>query len=1116
MSDLEVSGSDSDPVSDVNPEEMARLMADLDEMDNDLFKSTLKSGGKSSDGNPAETTGKKESKDINRRVTFKKDSPSLGNTATQPHDDDDDWDAGDLLLSDDEGGPQKQASNKTTEADALYKSPGKPPPPASSVNKTSNRKDKTQPSPPLSLEERKKVSAEVAAPLKKSKTKLMEDLFGDQDNDQQQQHQQHPTASQGARGAGKTMGRPGGKTGRGKEEVTFDDDNIDLLGDYGGGGGGGGGSKMASSSPKGKNFLSALLKSPSSSEVTTKRERRSEFVLDDKYKNLDSGNDDRNSKQRGFGSYMPSTSKPSSPRQSPKQSAFSSKNDSDFSPDPKKRPPHSAPQRRKPYELNDDDIMGNIRSRRTIKKEVASPEAATHNAKTKTNNTKTTPTKKSDKQDDWLFENTESSPSVSVKKAVVDVEGSVKPASGAGGAGGGSVVGGDGSDWLGNILSTRNKSLETHNSNVAVLSKSSSNVKQPASTPDSGLMVGEFNAGQTKEQQQPLEASQLMDSNMQELTTKMTTQQKQLEAQMVQQLQQQQQLMTQTMKTQMEAAEKRYHENLLAVSQLNVTPVNPPVSLQLQQGQSIEIELRKAEIEVGRLKAELDLVRKQHQEEVAMMEEGCRRKLAVEKEVWGSVETRLREEKDGLLTDFHDKISALQAEKENLASSYQSQMSTVKAEWTAALERTKELYSDMVQRMKQEHNCTLERLTHLKDIEVKAAITSSGHVREAETVMTQLESNTSELSTLTSLINARNESALELTQKALKMKEKQLQDFERELSASRAETESERGRLNALINRLENTLVQQGSEVKVEKERWRLAQERLKIEVERQSLTEERKHLQLSNETERQNLAASRESMMLEHRSLLQSVAQHKQDLAVQEAKINVHQRLHTNGNVLKNDKVGVLETVSGVGLIRDQQQHQQQHIQDKLSALTLQSRHLNEKETTLDESSLKLEQDRAKVQLEREMLRQDQAVVSKSRLELNTRQEEMRQQQTEQQTRLTHIASQIRILHSQQHKIDLEQQKLQQVRDEVTQLIHGGMCVGCQASGVAGRILASSAFQSTSIRLPGDGGEGRTSDSHKSDMSPSSVLARLTAARQQHTAHQEQRLLQISALKLL
>ncbi|KAK7065810.1 hypothetical protein SK128_005647, partial [Halocaridina rubra] len=43
MSDIEISGSDSQPVSNVSPEEMARLLADLDEMDDDPFKSNLKS-----------------------------------------------------------------------------------------------------------------------------------------------------------------------------------------------------------------------------------------------------------------------------------------------------------------------------------------------------------------------------------------------------------------------------------------------------------------------------------------------------------------------------------------------------------------------------------------------------------------------------------------------------------------------------------------------------------------------------------------------------------------------------------------------------------------------------------------------------------------------------------------------------------------------------------------------------------------------------------------------------------------------------------------------------------------------------------------------------------------
>lgn len=51
-------------------------------------------------------------------------------------------------------------------------------------------------------------------------------------------------------------------------------------------------------------------------------------------------------------------------------------------------------------------------------------------------------------------------------------------------------------------------------------------------------------------------------------------------------------------------------------------------------------------------------------------------------------------------------------------------------------------------------------------------------------------------------------------------------------------------------------------------------------------------------------MASSRESMMLEHRSLLQSIAQQKQDLAVQEAKMNVHQRLATTRAVLKSETV--------------------------------------------------------------------------------------------------------------------------------------------------------------------------------------------------------------------
>ncbi|XP_064102712.1 uncharacterized protein LOC135212887 [Macrobrachium nipponense] len=91
MSDIEFSAADSDPVSDVNPEEMAKLMADLEDLDDGLPK-----------GKPKSATSQKSEKDANRRVTFdNKNSPSSSKKEAA-NDEDDDWDADDLLYSDDD------------------------------------------------------------------------------------------------------------------------------------------------------------------------------------------------------------------------------------------------------------------------------------------------------------------------------------------------------------------------------------------------------------------------------------------------------------------------------------------------------------------------------------------------------------------------------------------------------------------------------------------------------------------------------------------------------------------------------------------------------------------------------------------------------------------------------------------------------------------------------------------------------------------------------------------------------------------------------------------------------------------------------------------------------
>lgn len=68
-------------------------------------------------------------------------------------------------------------------------------------------------------------------------------------------------------------------------------------------------------------------------------------------------------------------------------------------------------------------------------------------------------------------------------------------------------------------------------------------------------------------------------------------------------------------------------------------------------------------------------------------------------------------------------------EKKSLSESYQAQLSRVKEEWSGAVERTREMYAGMLDRVREEHSSALQRLTYLKDMELKAAMAATGHAK---------------------------------------------------------------------------------------------------------------------------------------------------------------------------------------------------------------------------------------------------------------------------------------------------------------------------------------------------------------------------------------------------
>lgn len=226
-------------------------------------------------------------------------------------------------------------------------------------------------------------------PPRRDKKKLMSELFGGDDSTTK------PSASTEKLSQKPINAKPEnqGRRKKSTDDTLFGDDGGDLLGDLGDT------PKKAGTSPKGGSFLDSLLsKSPASEKP--RGGRSAEFVLDDKYRNMSK---QESASSGGSQGYTPSASKPGSPkRKTPIKSPLKDKTDLDFLSDlePRKRSTRSAPQR-KPFEVDDDDILGNVRSRRRASKELSgdpSPQKRASSAP----ETQKEPSR-ARRKDDWLF-----------------------------------------------------------------------------------------------------------------------------------------------------------------------------------------------------------------------------------------------------------------------------------------------------------------------------------------------------------------------------------------------------------------------------------------------------------------------------------------------------------------------------------------------------------------------------------------------------------------------------------------------------------------------------------------------------------------------------------------
>ena len=141
----------------------------------------------------------------------------------------------------------------------------------------------------------------------------------------------------------------------------------------------------------------------------------------------------------------------------------------------------------------------------------------------------------------------------------------------------------------------------------------------------------------------------------------------------------------------------------------------------------------------------------------------------------------MKEDHENSLNQFKESKQALQnhidlieKEKQEMANIYKRKTDDIQNECTMELDKLRHIQRDVIERLKEEHEQALNRVKHLKDTELDAAMAASTHTRTIESVLNLIEDNTKNLNGLSQKVQMGHMINLNEHEIQLKNKEEQL------------------------------------------------------------------------------------------------------------------------------------------------------------------------------------------------------------------------------------------------------------------------------------------------------------------------------------------------------
>ncbi|CAF2065790.1 unnamed protein product [Rotaria magnacalcarata] len=364
------------------------------------------------------------------------------------------------------------------------------------------------------------------------------------------------------------------------------------------------------------------------------------------------------------------------------------------------------------------------------------------------------------------------------------------------------------------------------------------------------------------------------------------------------------------------------------------------------------LELKKLEFENNELKMTVEHMKRQHEIEMSMLEEGYKNRLEYVEKSCERRESRLKEENEHLLRQLQDRTQQYENEKSTLLADHQRRLDDIQRDRTTELENLRTLQRQTLDHLRREHEQTIQRLKQLKQEEISTAFDVTTHTRAFESVVDHMEQNAKNIDELRLKIEAKHSSALTDKDIESRAKAQQLKAYEERLHLQANDSERERKNLQELISRLEVHLSEQTK--LVEEERWKALQAQKRMEAMQDALNGEQRLYMEKLARDRSEIQRSKDQLLDDQKIALASIYESRSQLADERAKVEALQKSfqeQKHRDMLQNATIEA-ETRAQQKLVAEQLarvERREQELIKREEAFMLEKRSLNELRQHLD-----------------------------------------------------------------------------------------------------------------------------------------------------------------------